>query len=194
MSNHSEIWDNFSSIRTQDVEGVIILFLNRWRCRLPRSCARELTSALKQAELMISPLRKINLEEAEMLEEIKVSNREVGMLSLIEDVFGTIEGIKAGPRTVGFTATSKMLHMAVPSFFVMSDEKIREHYGCEGNACGYANFMLRMNLFAKNLVSQAQGKRQTILEYSKWPGRALTRLLDNYNYTMFTLDEQRAFP
>ena len=43
--------------------------------------------------------------------------------------------------------------------------------------------MLRMNLIAKNLLSQSGGK-QDILSRSYLKGRTLPRLLDVYNYKM----------
>jgi hypothetical protein len=189
-----DLWDNLGKIETADVQDIILPFLNKWRCRLSDKCASELALALNEVEHLIRPLRSLYVESANMFGTTESSDGEARIIALIEESFGTVQEVVAGRRTVGFTATSKMFHMAIPSFFVMSDEKIREHYGCEANGAGYANFMLRMNLFAKDLVSQAQGNRQTILGYSKWPGRALTRLLDNYNYTMFTLGKQDMFP
>jgi hypothetical protein len=184
---HHEIWNNLSTIRTEDVQKVVVLFLNRWRCRLPELCVAELGSVLRQSEQLISPLRRIDIEDMEVLRTSESFDTKLRMLPLIENLFETIQKVRAGPKTVGFTATSKILHLTAPSFFMMSDQKIREHYGCEANGAGYANFMFRMSLLAGDLIAQAQGDKQSILKYSKWEGRTLARLLDNYNYTKFTL-------
>jgi len=46
----------------------------------------------------------------------------------------------------------------------MIEEK---EYGCEGNSAGYANFMIWMNFFARDLISQVEGNKQRILSCSK---------------------------
>ena len=62
-----------------------------------------------------------------------------------------------------------------------------EAYGCEGNAAGYGNFMLRMNLLARDFLAQAKGNEKIILRCSRLKGRTLARLLDVFNYTKFAL-------
>jgi hypothetical protein len=74
--------------------------------------------------------------------------------------------------------------MAIPSLFMMNDAGIREMYGCGGNAEGYVNFMLRMNLSAKSLIAKAGGDKESILCRSSRIGRTLPRLLDIYNYNV----------
>jgi len=150
-------------------------------------CAPRLSKVLQDAEELIRPLRELNIERADLLDPVDVRGRRLRALTLVEKVFDSIQRVKAGRRTVGFTAPSKILHMSVPNFFVMSDQKIRRGYGCEGNVAGYANFMFRMSLLARDLISQAHGDKEMILNCSKWRGRTLARLLDNFNYTKYTL-------
>ena len=187
--SHREIWDNLKNVNSDQVKDIVVSFLNKWRCRLPYECVPGLTVALQEAEPWLQPLRGSNIEDVDLLKPIKIKGEEIRILTLIENVFNTIQKVRAGRRTVAFTATSKILHMTIPNLFVMCDEKIRKAYGCEGNSAGYANFMLRMNLFARDLISQAHGSKQRILSCSKWKGRTLTRLLDNYNYTKHTLEK-----
>jgi len=187
--SHREIWDNFDNVKTIYARDVMVPFLNKWQCRLSYECVPALTTALQKTELWLQPLRGLNIEDIDLLEPIEIKNEEIRTLSLIEKVSETIQKVGAGRRTVAFTATSKILHMSIPNLFVMCDEKIRKAYGCEGNSAGYANFMIRMNLFARDLISQAHGNKQRILSCSKWKGRTLTRLLDNYNYTKHTLEK-----
>jgi hypothetical protein len=184
---HREIWDNLSNMDENNVRTIVIPFLNKWKCRLPYECASELAVALRKIEPLLKPLRGFNIESTDLLALINVEGKTLRIVKLIEEAFDSIRRVKAGRRTVGFTATSKILHMSIPKFFVMCDEKIRKAYGCEGNAAGYGNFMLRMNLLAHDLISQAQGNKEIILGSSKWKGRTLARLLDNFNYTKFTL-------
>lgn len=187
--SHREIWDNLENVNSDQVKDIVVSFLNKWQCRLPYECVPGLTVALQKAEPWLQPLRGSNIEDVDLLKPIKIKGEEIRILTLIENVFNTIQKVRAGRRTVAFTATAKILHMAVPELFVMCDGSIRKAYGCEGNAAGYANFMLKMNFFARDLVSQAHGNKQRILDCSKRERRALARLLDNYNYTKFTLNK-----
>lgn len=184
---HREFWDDLINIRFSDVNEIILPFLNKWQCRLPYKCARGLTIALQQSEMLLKPLRSFKIESADFLQQILVQGRKMKILILLQEIFDVISKVKAGRRTVAFTATSKILHMAVPDFFVMADETIRKKYGCEGNGAGYANFMWRMSIFARDLLSQAKGSKRKIIKIPKWRERTLPRLIDNYNYAKYTL-------
>jgi hypothetical protein len=188
--NHREFWDNLCNIKTIDVETIVLPFLNKWRCRLSRTCVSKLSLALQNTEQLLGPLRKLNIEDLDTLGAIQNTISGMGQFSCIENAFKNIQEVKAGRRSVGFTATSKILHMAIPELFVMCDAAIRDKYGCADNAAGYINFVLRMGLIARDLIAQANGNKQTILTCSRWQGRTLAHLMDNYNYTMFTLGKQ----
>lgn len=184
-----EIWDDLSNVSRKQVEQTVVEFLNKWKCRLQYQCVQELTSVLQETERWLQILRRFHIDAIDLLAPIKVENEMMRSFILVEKVFSPIQRVRAGRRTVGFTATSKILHMAIPDLFVMCDESIRKAYGCEGNAAGYVNFMFRMNLIASDLISQAKGNKQTILDCSKWKERTLARLLDNYNYSKYTLNK-----
>jgi hypothetical protein len=187
---HREMWDNLSNIKPAQVKDVVVNFLNQWQCRLPYDCVPYLTTTLQRAERLLQPLRGFGIEYVDLFKPVKVEEKEIRVISLVENLFATIQKVRAGRRTVGFTATSKILHMAVPNLFVMCDERIRKKYGCEGNSAGYANFMFWMSFFARDLISQAKEDKQRILGCSKWKNRTLPRLLDNYNYTKYTLKKE----
>jgi hypothetical protein len=182
--SHREIWDNLCRITKVDVNSIVVPFLNKWKCRLSYTCVPELTTSLIESEKWLNPLRKLTIEDKEIGQDVQSSKN---VFFNVERAFKSICEVGAGKRTVGFTAASKILHMAIPDLFVMGDEAIRTEYGCEGNSAGYVNFILRMNVVARDLIHQASGNRQKILECSKWQRRTLARLLDNYNYTVFTL-------
>jgi hypothetical protein len=184
---HREIWDNLNNIDEDSTRTIVIPFLNKWKCRLPYECASELAEALRKVEPLLKPIRDFNIESVDLLASINVEGKMLRVLELIEKAFNVIQRVKAGRRTVGFTAASKILHMAIPKLFVMCDEKIRKAYGCESNAAGYGNFMLRMSLLTRDLIAQAEENKEIILRYSKWRERTLVRLLDIFNYTKFTL-------
>lgn len=188
--SHRILWNNLSGVTYGDVQQIILPFLNKWRCRLSPSCASDLTVALKRSEQFLSQLRHLKIEDLDVIGAVRNNNFGTNQFLAIENVFSQIQKVKAGPKTVGFTATSKILHMAIPEFFVMSDFAIRQNYGCEDNGAGYANFMLRMNLLSKDLISQSHGNKGELISCSKWPNRTLARLIDSYNYTVFTLGKK----
>jgi hypothetical protein len=183
---HREFWDNLQNTRLVDVEEIVLPFLNKWKCRLLYACASELTSTLQKTEQLVQPLRRLQIEDLDAISAIQGNSIADKPFCLIEEVFENISAVKSGRRSVAFTAASKILHMTIPTFFVMSDERIRKHYGFEGNSSGYVNFMLTMNLLARDLITQI-GDKQRILAFSHFRERTLARLLDNYNYTLFTL-------
>ena len=185
-----ELWDNLANIEMKDVQEIVLPFLNKWQCRLSYKCAAGLTEALQSIEPMVKLFRGLKIESADLLRRIRFQGEEVDAFMLIQKLFDTVSKVKAGRRTVAFTATSKILHMVLPDFFVMADAEIRKMYGCEANGAGYANFMWRMGILARDLLTQAEGNRHKILDSSRWKGRSLTRLLDNYNYTKFTLKRE----
>lgn len=177
---HREIWDDLSGIEESSVKTIVLPFLNKWQCRLPYECVPQLTATLRDIEERLEPLRRLNIARADLLKPTTDSGEPI--IILIDEIAEQICQVKAGKRTVGFTATSKILHMCVPEFFVMSDDVIRQMYGCEGNGRGYGNFMLRMNILAIDLVAQANGNVDMICGY-KGSKKRLTKLLDQYNYT-----------
>lgn len=75
------------------------------------------------------------------------------------------------------------IHTCVPEFFVMCDENIREEYGCAANGRGYANFMIRMSLMARDLLSQAGGDKDQVCSRN---GKTITvaKALDQYNFAI----------
>jgi len=186
---HREFWDDLKKINVKYVKETVVAFLNKWQCRLPYDCVPELTTVMQDAEQWLQPLRSFSIDGVDLLKPIEVKDEEQRMFIVVEKLFDNIRKIRSGRRSVAFTATSKILHMVIPEFFVMCDEAIRERYGCEGNGAGYANFMFRMSFIARDLVLQAHGDKQRILDCSRWKGRTLARLLDNYNYMKYTLGE-----
>ena len=121
---HREIWDNLSNMNEDNVRKIVIYFLNKWRCRLPYECAPQLAASLKKAEPLLKPIRNFSIESVNLLIPIKAGSKTLRVLELIEEVFEVIQKVKAGKRTVGPTATSKILHMAVPNSLLCMMKKL----------------------------------------------------------------------
>jgi hypothetical protein len=123
-------------------------------------------------------LAQINLDS-----QLQTYNEKIELLDRIKDVFKTISNTEIEiknkiKRRIGSTATSKILHMAVPDFFIMCDSGIREIHGVTGNGAGYTNFMIRMSIYANYLDKN--------LDLSKLVNKktSIPRLIDNYNYIL----------
>lgn len=111
----------------------------------------------------------------------------------IQEAFKKIASAQAGRRTVGATATSKIMHMINPGFFVMSDDNIRYGYGCCDNELGYINFMWRMKLFGDSIINgyssarnvQKEAAFQNLASECKSSAPTLSKLIDEYNWVKY---------
>jgi len=179
-----DVWDRLGEIDTSKTEDIVLKFLNQWKCRVSLVCASTLAKALRESSELLSEFKKHRLEEVSLDSLIKDSNAT-------RKVFKRIASVQAGPKkTVGVTATSKILHMVNPSYFVMSDREIRHEYGCYDNELGYVNFMWRMKLFADALLYEYSVVRNvpsnsvflSLVSECKSTATTLPKLLDEYNW------------
>ena len=174
-----DVWDNFDNLTEEQTRDVILDFLNKWQCRLSYSFVPALTKSLKETEPILKPLRTLKIEDLNLYNNFPFSDKEIELLISIKNVFEKISNtsikIKNSNRTIGSTATSKLLHMAIPALFVMWESAVRKFYGYFANGSGYVNFLLRMNQYANYLVSN--------MDVSKFSRKKtnIPRLLDIYN-------------
>jgi hypothetical protein len=159
----------------------LVLFLNRWACRLPTrtpntritlhdwfSRESKTLQALSAATVSDSRL-PAHLEECERL-----------YASLID-----LQSRSDGPSipTMGPAAASKILHLTVPPLFVMWDTKIKK------GGWQYGDFMLRMHDLAVRLRDELapekargdiDGYLQGLLAYPT--RKPLAKYIDEYNW------------
>jgi hypothetical protein len=163
---------------------VVLDFLNQWKCRLSPLCVPYLTKALRESAEPLHQFDKCHLEETDL---------DPSKVEAMEDVFRIISSVKAGKRTVGATATSKILHLVNPDFFVMNDRNIRSGYGCSDNEVGYSNFMRQMKQLANDVLHEYSIKRnipmdsafQSLVHECRSYSRTIPKLLDEYNWVKF---------
>lgn len=183
-----DIWDKMAEINEQKAKDVVLYFLNAWKCRLSYTCVPDLTKALKDSSKLLASFSNLNLQDV-CLEFLIADNS-------IEEVFRHIASVKAGRRTVGATATTKILHMINPHFFVMADENTRFGYGCCDNELGYVNSMWRMKLFGDALMKEYLNERkvpreiafQNLVSECKSAAKTLPKIIDEYNWVKYNLD------
>lgn len=78
-------------------------------------------------------------------------------------------------KRVGPTATSKVLHLAIPDLFMIWDSKIRKSYGFKYIGTEYVRFLAIMQNWSKKLDAIV-GNLQ--VQY----GKSLTKIIDEYNW------------
>jgi len=185
--NRLDIWNNLAEI--DDSKTTCILeFLNRWKCRVSYDCISSLATTLRELSESLFKFKSYRLEDVSL-------DSLVDDLDAIKEVFRRIASVRAGARTVGATATSKVLHLVNPRFFMMSDRNIRHGYGYSDDEVGYARFMRYMKSFADALIREYSLMRDIPMNsvfsslVSECKSRATTipKLLDEYNWVKFNL-------
>jgi len=185
--NRLDIWNNLAEI--EDSKTTCILeFLNRWKCRLSYDCTSSLAATLRELSESLFKFKCHRLEEVSL-------DSLVEDLYSIKDIFRRIASVRAGGRTVGATATSKILHLVNLRFFMMSDRNIRHGYGCSDDEVGYAKFMRHMKSFADALMHEYSLVRNipmnsvfpTLVSECKSRATTIPKLLDEYNWVKFNL-------
>jgi len=182
-----DIWEKLSGLDNGRTKAVL-KFLNDWKCRLSYDCASNLAQTLKECSTSIAKFRHGSLEDVS-------TENLVANLDGIQELFKTISSVRTGRRTVGATATSKILHLTNPAFFMMTDERVRDGWGCSDNEMGYGNFMWRMKLFSKSIVHKYSTDRNVPMKdafakltaESKSSAKTLPKLLDEYNWAKFNV-------
>jgi len=185
--NRLDIWNNLAEI--DDSRTTCILeFLNKWKCRLSYDCISSLARTLRETSESLLKFKSYRLEEVSF-------DSLVDHLDDIKVVFRRIASVRAGVRTVGATATSKILHLVNPRFFMMSDRNIRHGYGYSDDEVGYGRFVRYMKSFADALIHEYSSARNipvnsvfsSLVSECKSRATTIPKLLDEYNWVKFNL-------
>ncbi|WP_455365060.1 hypothetical protein [[Eubacterium] cellulosolvens] len=183
-----DIWDRLNEITDYSTETIVLNFLNQWKCRLSYVCAPSLAKTLRSCSQIFSQFRDDHLEKVNP--DYLFNHSEP-----IEEAFWRISSVRAGRRSIGPTATSKILHLVNPQFFMMYDRNIRLGYGCSENESGYMHFMLIMKQLGDNLIYEYASTRKIsktealhhLAAECKSSATTLPKLLDEYNWIEFNL-------
>ena len=185
--NRLDIWGNLAEI--DDSRTTCILeFLNRWKCRLSYDCISSLAGTLREASESLLKFKSYRLEEVSF-------DSLVDHLDDIKNVFRRIASVRAGAKTVGATATSKILHLVNPRLFMMYDRNIRHGYGYSDDEVGYGRFVRYMKSFADALIHEYSSARNipvnsvfsSLVSECKSRATTIPKLLDEYNWVKFNL-------
>lgn len=168
----------------------VFAFLNGWQCRITRDTAtrRRIIARIHRVWDAISP-------ETYHCDLFTFRDLPKRVFEELSDIAWT--HANGRHRTLGPTATAKILHLLRPDVFVMWDAAIRDYYGVEGNAEGYSDFQEMMTSLAVSLFEAIQIEPRSGVERPEGAiCRALacehpqpitmTKLLDEYNWLAIT--------
>ena len=197
-----DVWSNLRDLEEKGVSGVVLNFLNKWRCHIPYNRAPEVYKALKQADRFFNLLRNENLESIDFEKMVNVDGKDLKTQEIVSSIFKIVSPTVApAVGKGGYTATSKIMHMVNPELFPMWDGNIRRKYGFYGNTEGYLSFMLKMQSMIKGVIKDYCEEHRISMKEAKEEmskkictgGRMLTlvKLIDEYNYTRFTLNKSQ---
>lgn len=191
-----EVWNNLNKVTEKEAE-IMLTFLNKWKCRIPNTSETilQIKAALVNNNKIFEGLKDKKLKDIDFDAEIKVDMRIDKLKEIIIELFDSISNRNVGKRTLGATATSKMMHIINPELFVMWDDSIRFNYGFAENGQGYFKFLKDMQELRKELLKDYSkvsnvdiGKaEESICKQCHNDDRVFEKIIDEFNYTKFTL-------
>ncbi len=168
----------------------IFHFLNAWQCRITRDtkARRQIMAAIEETWESLRP-------ETYVCDLLTFRRLPQGVFDLLSQIRWPYPS--GGSRTLGATATGKILHVLRPDVFVMWDAAIRDRYGVDGDSTGYESFIQTMAMQALSVIRtfhEVFGKLklppEEFLCRSLGCGHprpiTLAKLLDEYNWVAIT--------
>lgn len=161
----------------------IVLFLNRWNCMFlqPSSAQVVLAAWMGEEAKALEQLGSLSIDNPAVL------LRQAEFDRLHESLIRLKKGHSGGniPQ-MGAACASKILHLMIPSLFVMWDNPIKKHYGVS-----YGAYMTRMHKFGRRLweelaPEEAKGDLEAYLQHRlDYPVRkSLAKYIDEYHWSL----------
>jgi hypothetical protein len=182
-----QLWKQEGTIDLVEIER-LILFLNQWRTHYENSRATQ--QSLLEAIQSVFPL--LQALEAESLMGVDFKRLLMPGTTVSQAIEQIFERIASCGRRYESTGTAKIMHTINPGLFVMWDSSICGGYAVNGHGYDHGHrFLPRIQKLARNAIreyTQTQGgsQEQAIVALCKC-GHTLAKVLDEYNYTKFTL-------
>lgn len=182
-----QLWQQQETIDLVETER-LILFINQWRTHYENSktTQQSLLDAIRSVFPLFQALEAENLLvvdfERQLMQGTTVSQA-------IEQVF---ERIASCGRRYESTGAAKIIHTINPELFVMWDSSICGGYAVNGHGYDYGHrFLPRIQKLVRRAIreytqTQSGSQEQAIAALRKC-GHTLAKVLDEYNYTKFTL-------
>lgn len=185
-------WKNLDKLPLQEIENRVILFLNRWKCHLPkdRRLAERLKDIYRQSLPFLDALNGEAIQDFNFDQKRKVEGKEYRNSETMLKVFQNFCSTGYHFRDV---AASKVLHMINPHLFVMWDTNICKAYGVKKSPSGYVfEFIPLMKKKANEAVDSYMedkkcGREKAVKALNEFrPLKTLAKLLDEHNYIKYT--------
>jgi hypothetical protein len=156
-----------------EVEFILYPYLLKWgkmmRVLGYKGCSR-IGEKLREMEPQLDKFQKLTLSAIDLSQ----------MSDKVEDLYDELlnaewKSDKGRTKRVGPTATSKVLHLAIPNLFMIWDRQIRNCYGFQDSGRAYARFIANMQNWSKKLNT-------TIETLQEKYGKSCTKIIDEYNW------------
>jgi hypothetical protein len=176
------LWESPETITLGEIER-LVLFLNQW--------ASHYENSPTQQTRLLSAVRK-TFPFLEAVKDSTLQTIDLGDASVRGLISGAFQEIASCGTRYEATATSKILHTIRPELFVMWDSAIQFGYALRGTGEDYAErFLPRIQKLASRAVDEYSRaykvpEDRAVRGLTKC-GHSLAKVLDEYNYTKFTL-------
>lgn len=141
-------------LATWNTEPFVRYFIKR------RKNLSDLKEAIEKCKMLINRIK---------YKEFRSTNFDE-IADIVKEIYITLSRIEG----VRYTGATKVMHLLHRDLFVMWDDRIRRHYGCDESADGYLRFLKTMQAMFKDV------------EWSD-PNKPLTKAIDEYNFVTITL-------
>jgi len=183
-------WQLWKRQETIDLVGIerLILFINQWSTHYENS--RTAQQSLLVAIRSVFPL--FQALEAESLLEVDFKRQLVPGTTASQTIEQIFERIASCGRRYESTGAAKIIHTINPELFVMWDSAICGGYAVDGHGYDYGHrFLPRIQKIVRRAIreyiqTQSCSQEQAVTTLCRC-GHKLAKVLDEYNYTKFTL-------
>lgn len=189
-------WQRLASLSSREILEVVLDFLNKWKCRIPRTppVATALSAAFKDTAPLFRALAGRRLEEIDLAGLVRAGQEQIFAARAIHSIFDRLVAVG---RRFSHVAAVKTMHMVNRELFVMWDNSILAAHGHRYEPYGwfYAyRFLPAMKDEAAAVIRDYQtvnrATRKTAIqaiEMACGDRKTLAKRLDEYNYARFTL-------
>jgi hypothetical protein len=182
-----QLWKQQETIDLVEIER-LILFLNQWSTHYENT--RVTQQSLLDAIRSVFPL--FRALEAESLLGIDFKRQLTPGTSVSQTIERIFERIASCGRKYEAVGATKIIHTINPELFVMCDSSTRGGYAVNGHGYDYGHrFLPRIQKLVRHAIGEYikthSGAQEQAIAALRKCGHTLAKVLDEYNYTKFTL-------
>ena len=202
-NRNQDLWNRPETLTYEETYRLVV-FLNKFLCRMDYKYVSDLQSVLKVAlpylNFLDSSKTILDIDFDGSVESLRIDNRWMKVSEIIQLGYSLLLQCP----DVGDTVASKILHSINPALFVMWDDSIRGGYGLNdkkiSGSTRYVNYFLpRMQNLAEFTIRQVQlreklSRTDAIISLKSGNcSHSLAKVLDEYNYMKFTRNNEQVW-